>query len=79
MWVAIAITVFFGLAPTFYLRTYFHPEPLPALLVLHGVNRQLVDNSVAGADDTRRREADSTSQTMGIAGAVFAVLVVWLG
>src|ERR1041385_4708019 len=61
---AIAITVFFGFAPTFYLRTYFHPEPLPWLLVLHG-RLQFMDNSVACPNDTHRGEQDSTSQAPG--------------
>lgn len=37
MALAIALTVFVGFAPTFYLRPYYHPEPLLPLLHLHGI------------------------------------------
>ena len=79
MSVAIAITVFFGFAPTFYLRTYFHPEPLPWLLVLHGlvfsswIILLLVQTTLVAASRTRLHKR------LGIAGAVLAVLVVLVG
>jgi FtsH-binding integral membrane protein len=37
MALAIGATVFAGFAPTYYLRPYFHPEPLRPLLQLHGI------------------------------------------
>jgi hypothetical protein len=37
MAIAIGLTVFAGFAPTYYLRPYFHPEPLRQLLHLHGL------------------------------------------
>jgi hypothetical protein len=37
MALAIAVTVFAGFAPTYYLRPYFHPQPLRPLLHLHGL------------------------------------------
>src|ERR1043166_7061424 len=77
--VAIAITVFFGFAPTFYLRTYFHPEPLPGLLILHGlifsswIILLLVQTTLVAASRTRLHKR------LGIAGAVVAVLVILVG
>ena len=76
---AIAITVFFGFAPTFYLRTYFHPEPLPWLLVLHGLGFSswiillLVQTTLIAASRTRLHKR------LGIAGAVLAMLVILVG
>jgi uncharacterized membrane protein YozB (DUF420 family) len=37
MALAIGVTVFAGFAPTYYLRPYYHPEPLRPLLHLHGI------------------------------------------
>jgi hypothetical protein len=37
MALAIGAIVFAGFAPTYYLRPYFHPEPLSPLLHVHGL------------------------------------------
>jgi len=37
MALAMGATVFAGFAPTYYLRPYYHPEPLRPLLHLHGI------------------------------------------
>ena len=79
MSVAIAITVFFGFAPTFYLRKYFHPEPLPWLLVLHGlvfsswIILLFVQTTLVAASRTR------VHKRLGITGGVLAVLVILVG
>ena len=79
MSVAIAVTVFIGFARTFYLRPYFHPEPLPALLVLHGfvftswIILLLVQSTLIFAKRTRLHKR------LGVAGAALAMLVVLVG
>lgn len=76
---AIAITVFAGFAPTYYLRYYYQSTPLRGLLHLHGVvftawvllfltQATLVS---AGRVALHRR--------LGVAGAVLAGLVVVVG
>jgi hypothetical protein len=76
---AIAITVFAGFAPTYFLRSYYQSTPLRGLLHLHGVvftawvllfltQATLVS---AGRVALHRR--------LGVAGAVLAGLVVVIG
>ena len=76
---AIALTVFAGFAPTYYLRSHYHSTPLRGLLHLHGVvftawvllfltQATLVS---AGRVALHRR--------LGVAGAVLAGLVVVIG
>lgn len=76
---AISITVLLGFAPTFYLRTYFHPDPLPPLLILHGlvfsswIVLLLVQTTLITAKKPRLHKR------LGIAGAVLALLVIVVG
>jgi hypothetical protein len=76
---AIAITVFAGFAPTYYLRTYYHSTPLGGLRHLHGVvftawvllfltQATLVSG---GRVALHRR--------LGVVGAVLATLMVMIG
>ncbi len=79
MCVAIAITVFVGFAPTFYLRPFFHPEPLIPLLILHGliftawIVLLLIQTTLIATKRTR------IHRRLGIAGAVLAVLLILIG
>ncbi len=79
MSLAIAITVFLGFAPTFYLRPHFHPEPLPWLLVLHGLVFSLW--IILVVFQTALLPANNTQlhRRLGIAGAVLAALVIPVG
>ncbi|HKC64198.1 MAG TPA: hypothetical protein VKB86_11195, partial [Pyrinomonadaceae bacterium] len=79
MCVAIAITVFIGFAPTFFLRPFFHSEPLIPLLILHGliftawIALLLIQTTLIAAKRTR------IHRRLGIAGLVLAVLLVIVG
>jgi len=76
---AIAITVFAGFAPTYYLRAYYQSTPLGGLRHLHGlvftawVLLFLVQSTLvsAGRVGLHRR--------LGVGGAVLAALVVVVG
>jgi len=79
MCLAIAITVFAGFAKTFFLRPYFHPEPLVPLLILHGVifTSWIVLLMVQTILIARRRVR--LHRYLGVAGVVLAALVVLVG
>lgn len=76
---AIALTVFAGFAPTYYLRAYYDPTPLQMRLHLHGVVFTgwilllLAQTTLVAArrTDLHRR--------LGIAGAALALLLVAVG
>jgi hypothetical protein len=76
---AIAITVFAGFAPTYYLRAYYQSTPLGGLRHLHGlvftawVLLFLIQSTLvsAGSVGLHRR--------LGVAGGVLALLVVVVG
>lgn len=76
---AIAITVFAGFAPTYYLRSYYASEPLAGLLHLHGVVFTgwvllfLAQSTLVAAGRTRLH------RRLGVAGAVLAALLVVVG
>jgi hypothetical protein len=79
MAVALALTVFVGFAPTYFLKGYFGAPPLPALAHVHGAVftawillflSQTVLIS-AGRTDVHRK--------LGIFGAALAVVVLTLG
>jgi len=76
---ALVITVFAGFSRTFYLRPYFHPEPLLPLLILHGVVFTswlalfVTQTTLVAAKRTW------THMRLGIAGGVLAVLMVLIG
>jgi hypothetical protein len=79
MAVALVITVFAGFSRTFYLRPYFHPEPLLPLLILHGVVFSswlalfVTQTTLVAAKRTR------THMRLGIAGGVLAGLMILIG
>jgi hypothetical protein len=79
MALAIALTVFAGFAPTYFLRPYFHPEPLRPLLHLHGIVFSswvvllLTQTGLVAAHRT------DLHRRVGIAGAVIAALMVLIG
>jgi hypothetical protein len=77
--IAIALVVFAGFAPTFYLRGYFHTEPLPAVFVVHGmVFSAWVVLFVVQAALVSARRTD-IHRKLGVAGGVLAVLMVVMG
>lgn len=79
MCVAMAVTVFVGFAPTFFLRPFFHTEPLIPLLILHGVvftawiALLLIQTTLVAARRTR------VHRRLGVAGAVLAALLIIVG
>ena len=79
MALAIAITVFAGFAPTYYLRAYYQSTPLGGLLHLHGVVFTawvlllLVQTTLISAGRVRLH------RRLGVGGAVLAALVVAVG
>ena len=76
---AIAITVFAGFAPTYYLRAYYQSTPLGGLLHLHGVVFTawvlllLVQSTLVAAGRV------ALHRRLGVAGAVLAALLVAVG
>jgi FtsH-binding integral membrane protein len=76
---AIAITVFAGFAPTYYLRAYYHSTPLAGLLHLHGVVFTawvlllLVQSTLVAAGRV------ALHRRLGVAGAMLAALLVAVG
>lgn len=76
---AIAITVFAGFAPIYYLRFYFTHTPLAGLLHLHGVFFTawvllfLVRSTLIAGGRT------GLHRRLGVAGAVLAALLVAVG
>jgi len=76
---AFVIIVFAGFARTYYLRTYFHPEPLMPLLRLHGlvftswIVLLITQTTLVATHRT------GTHRRLGIAGAALAVLMVTIG
>jgi len=73
------IIVFAGFSRTFYLRPYFQTEPLPALLVVHGLIFSswlalfITQTTLVATRRTR------THMLLGIAGAVLAAAMVVIG
>ena len=76
---AIAITVFAGFAPTYYLRPWYQSTPLGGLRHLHGVVFTawvllfLVQSTLVSAGRV------ALHRRLGVAGAVLAALVVVVG
>jgi hypothetical protein len=79
MAIAIAATVFAGFARTFYLRPYFEPTPLPAVIAVHGfvfsawIGLFAVQTSLIAAGRPRWH------RRLGWAGAALAVGLVVAG
>jgi hypothetical protein len=76
---AIAITVFAGFAPSYYLRAYYASTPLAGMLHLHGVVFTawvlllLVQSALVAAGRT------ALHRRLGVGGAVLAALLVVIG
>ena len=79
MTAAIAVIVFAGFAPTFYLRQHFNGPPLSLLKILHGtafsawVALLIVQTGLVAAN---RRDIH---RKLGVAGALLAVIMMVLG
>ena len=79
MAIAVALTVFAGFARTYYLRPYFHPEPLRPLLHWHGliftswVVLLLTQTTLVATHRT------DLHRRLGVGGAVLAALMVLIG
>ena len=79
MCLVFGITVFAGFAKTFFLRPYFHPEPLVPLLILHGVVFTswivllLIQTTLIAKRQIR------IHRRLGVAGASLATIVVTIG
>ena len=79
MALVIAVIVFAGFAPTYYLRNLYHTEPLPSVFKIHGfvftawVLLLVVQTSLVSARrvDIHRR--------LGLAGGALALLMVVMG
>ena len=75
----VVMVVFAGFSRTFYLRLYFHPEPLLPLLILHGLVFStwlallVAQTTLVAAKKTR------THMRLGIAGGVLAGAMVVIG
>jgi hypothetical protein len=79
MSIAIALVVFVGFAPTFYLRAYYHAEPLPSVFAIHGaVFSAWVVLFVVQAALVSARRTD-IHRKLGVAGGVLAVLMLAMG
>ena len=77
--VAIALVVFAGFAPTYYLRGYYHPEPLPGVFAIHGaVYSAWVVLFVVQAALVSARRTD-IHRKLGWLGAVLAPLMLVVG
>jgi hypothetical protein len=76
---AIALVVFAGFAPTYYLRGYYHPDPLPLVFAIHGaVFSAWVVLFVVQAALVSARRTD-IHRKLGLLGAVLAPLMLVVG
>lgn len=79
MSVVILVTVFAGFSRTFYIRPYFFPERLMALLVVHGIVFSawialfITQTGLIASKRTR------THMQLGVAGGVLAILMIVIG
>jgi hypothetical protein len=77
--VAIALVVFAGFAPTYYLRGYYHAEPLPSVFAVHGaVFSAWVVLFVVQAALVSARRTD-IHRKLGLLAAVLAPLMLVVG
>jgi hypothetical protein len=77
--IAIALVVFAGFAPTYYLRGFFHAEPLPSVFQVHGlVFTAWVVLFVVQVGLVSARRTD-IHRKLGVAGGVLAVLMLVVG
>jgi uncharacterized membrane protein YozB (DUF420 family) len=79
MAIAIAITVFIGFAPTFYLKPFLGSPPLRLLVIVHGfVFTAWIAVFVAQATLVAKGRTD-LHRRVGIAGAVIAAALIVVG
>ena len=77
--VAIALVVFAGFAPTYYLRGYYHADPLPSVFAMHGaVFSAWVVLFVVQAALVSARRTD-IHRKLGLLAAVLAPLMLVVG
>jgi hypothetical protein len=75
----LALIVFVGFAPTFYLREVFSAPELPALLVVHGILFSAWIVLLLTQTLLIRGAQVHVHRVLGIAGALLAILMVLLG
>lgn len=77
--VTIALVIFVGFAPTYYLRPLYHPEPLQSIFHIHGLvfTTWVVLFVVQTALVSARRT--DIHRKLGAAGAVLAMLMLVVG
>ena len=79
MAIVIALVVFAGFAPTYYLRGYYQPEPLPSVFAIHGaVFSAWVVLFVVQAALVSARRTD-IHRKLGVVGGVLASLMLVMG
>jgi hypothetical protein len=77
--IAIALVVFAGFAPTYYLRGYYHGDPLPSVFAIHGaVFSAWVVLFVVQAALVSARRTD-IHRKLGVLAAVLAPLMLVVG
>lgn len=77
--IVIALVVFAGFAPTYYLRGYYHSEPLPSVFAIHGaVFSTWVVLFVVQAALVSARRTD-IHRKLGVVGGVLAALMLVVG
>lgn len=75
----IAVIVFFGFAPTFYLRGFYNPEPLATVFKIHGlVFTSWVVLFVVQTALVSARRTD-VHRRLGVVGGVLAALMLVVG
>jgi uncharacterized membrane protein YozB (DUF420 family) len=79
--VTLAVVVFIGFARSFYLAPLFpsHPRPAEPLFLAHGISFTAWVLLLVGQAWLVRSRRLNVHRQLGIAGAVLAVVMVWLG
>lgn len=79
MAIAIAITVFAGFSPTFYLKAWFDTPPLNPLIIVHGLAFSSWVVVLLGQTVLIAAKRPDIHRKLGAAGAILATAMVLLG